>query len=234
MIIRLRTVLDDGLYETPLVNASVALRVKAGNANDTVAGTGARSVQLTGLNELGVEVTEDLITAGASASAVTVTTWSRLFEVCVKTSGSHADPDGLVYSHAATIIIEDAAANEWGKIILNGIAHGRSQIGCYTVPSQTADGVNIKEAYISDYTMGVDSGKVVDFIIWSREGLLTLTAPFEPLMVLREHSGETGTHPIDVKVPLGPFPAGTDIGFLVKGTTTPKAIIDFTVILVKS
>ena len=225
---------DDGLYETPLVNASVALRVKAGNTNDTAAGSGARSVRLTGLDETGVEVTEVIATAGTSASAVTSVTFSRLFRISVETSGTHADPDNATYSHAAAIIIEDASANEWGKIVLNSAAHGQSQIGCYTVPSALSDGTVIKEAYITDYTMGVDSGKVVDFMLWKREGLLTLVAPFDAFKVVREHIGETGTHPVPVPTPLGPFPPGTDIGFLVKGATSPVAIVDFTIALVKA
>ena len=70
-----------GVYNTPQVAGATTLRVKAGDANDTAAGTGAREVTLIGLDETGAEVTEAVATAGAAASATT--TASRSSSSCM-------------------------------------------------------------------------------------------------------------------------------------------------------
>ena len=45
---------DIGVYRTPQVGSATALRIKAGgNAADTAAGAGARSVRLTGIDASG-------------------------------------------------------------------------------------------------------------------------------------------------------------------------------------
>jgi len=96
----------DGLaYRTPQAGSATALRIKAGgNANDTAAGTGARSVRLTGLNATGVVVSETIATAGASASAATTATFIRLFDAEVVDSGTYGTQDAG--SHAADIVID--------------------------------------------------------------------------------------------------------------------------------
>ena len=73
-----------GVYQTPQGSAATALRIKSGgDANDTAAGSGARSVTLEGLDENFELATEALATAGASASSATSTTFTRLFRAYV-------------------------------------------------------------------------------------------------------------------------------------------------------
>jgi hypothetical protein len=66
------------------------LRVKAGgNVNDTAAGTGARTIRVTGISDTYTEVTEDITLAGASASASTTALFRAVNRVEVITTGTY-------------------------------------------------------------------------------------------------------------------------------------------------
>jgi hypothetical protein len=90
-----------GIYRTPQVGSATALRIKAGDSNDTAAGSGAQSITLEYCNTSGERVIETLATAGASPSANTSQTAIRLDRFYVagsgtyatQSAGSHADRD---------------------------------------------------------------------------------------------------------------------------------------------
>lgn len=211
-----------GVYQTPQPAAATALRVKAGNANDTAAGTGAREVTLQGLDETGALVTEAIATAGASASSVTSATWIRVFRAWVSASGTYASPSAG--SQAADIVIETSGGTEWLTIDATNIAKAQTQIGSYAVPLG-------KTAYLLDYNLTTDSNKAVDFLFFVRGGILTAAAPYEARRVLFQEVGIQGHFS-------GAFPGGrkldacTDMGFLVKAAATADATADFNILLV--
>jgi len=111
---------DIGVYRTPQVGSATALRIKAGgNAADTAAGAGARSIRLTGIHANGDEATEIIATAGASASVPTNAQLIRLYEAAVVNSGTYGTQ--AAGSHVGNITIENAAGTEdWAQIRLNG------------------------------------------------------------------------------------------------------------------
>ena len=225
-----KPVSDDHIYRTPLPAAAIALRIKAGDADDTAAGSGARSVKITGLDASLTEIEETLVTNGTSASDPSTNLFLRLYRITVVDSGTKSDFTN--YSHAAEIVVEDTSANEWGKIIFNGIAHGQSQIGCYTVPAVLIDGRTVKECYITDYHITVDTSKSIDCLVFQIQGALETAAPFSPFRIIREHIGVTADLPVKPDIPLGPYPPGTDLGFLAKGATTPQTGVDIEFLLV--
>ena len=207
------------VYQTPQVSSATALRIKAGDANDTAAGSGAQEIILQGLDLTGREVTELLATAGASPSALTSTLWLRLYRFKVTKSGTYAtDISG---SHAADIVVETAGGVEWGRIDSGTIPNGQSQVAAYT----TRIGLH---AGLADYKITIDSGKPVDFIFGVRENILQTAAPYSAFRVVHEMLGiEGASPPLKPFTPLGPYPPLTDLIWLAKGQQTPQVTIDF-------
>ena len=212
-----------GIYRTPQVAAATALRVKAGNANDTAAGTGAREITVQGLDETGALVTEALATAGGSASANTSATFIRLFRAWVSASGTYAT--SAAGSHAAAIVIEKAAGSEdWLTIDFTNFPKSQSEIGIYSVPLGS-------QAFISTIHISVDSSKSVDLLFFQRQGILDAAAPYEAMRMVMRFSGVSGEERFQPYSPLGPYPACTDIGFMAKGASTPAVDVDFEILL---
>jgi len=200
-------------YRTPQVGSETQLRIKAGgNAADTAAGAGARAVTLTGLNALGEVITETIETAGASASAPTSQSFLRLLEARVSASGTYATQ--TAGSHAANIVIENAAGGtNWATIAINGFPAGRAQIGIYTVPKG-------KTAYLSHIALQAESQKLTSFLLFKRENILETAAPYTPMVELQHFPEVTGGLQINIDTPIR-FPELTDFGFmgLVDGQT---------------
>jgi len=211
---------NDGFYQRPAVSGATPLRVKAGgNAADDAAGAGARSVKLTGLNAALTEITETIVTAGASASSFTTASFFRLHRVEVEDTGTR--PTSGTNSHAASIVIEDSGAAVWGTVEFGDLAHSVSQTSCYTIPLTLANGTTIKSAYLMSYLLTVDTGKTVDGVLCRASNILTTAAPFSPMLVEREHIGFSNEIQVVPASPMGPFPPGTDLIAMVRGASTP-------------
>lgn len=202
-----------GIYRTPQVSGATALRIKAGgNANDTAAGTGARAVTLQGLNAAGEEITETLATAGASASAATTQQFLRLYRAYVSASGTYAT--ATAGSHAASIVIENAAGGtNWATIADTTIARAQTQIAVYSVPIY-------REVMITALNISSDADKKANLILFQRRNILQTAAPYEAMRVVEEYPQVAGLHQISFDPPLGPFPALTDVGFMARTTST--------------
>lgn len=198
-----------GIYRTPQYNSATTLRIKAGgNANDTLAGSGARVIHLNGLDENGAEVFEDLDTAGASASSSTTTTFTRLFRAYVEESGTYASASAG--SHSADIVIENTAGTEdWATIKVNGFAESQTGICVYTVPLGCV-------AYIKQVFVSVESTKAASLLLFQRQGADKIAAPYDAMRVLMEFHGVTREESFKPQLPIGPFPEHTDLGLMAK------------------
>lgn len=215
-----------GIYRTPQVGGATKLRIKAGNAADTAAGAGAREITLQGLNQLGVEVTETLATAGASASLDTTNTFIRFYRGWVSASGTYATSSAG--SHVASIVIENAAGTEdWATIDLDGFPVSQTEIASYSVPLGL-------EAYVFSIDMYVDSNKTADVLFFQRQNILETAAPYTAMRLISDYVGIVGPVPISPKFAIGPFPALTDIGFMAKAAQTANVEVNFEILLVKS
>ncbi len=212
-----------GIYNTPKSSGALAMRVKAGNADDTAAGDGAREITLQGLDETGALVTDTLATAGESAGAAGSVTFMRIFRAYVSKSGVYAGSGAD--SMAASVVIEKTGGTgDWLTIHKPDVGRGQSQIGQYTVPLG-------KTAYVLSYTLTTNSNKAVDFLFFKREGILDLAAPYQARRTVIEEVGIQGHMQ-------GSFEGGqkftelTDIGWMVKAAATAIATVDFEIILV--
>ena len=211
-----------GIYNTPQVSGAVALRVKAGNANDASGGSGARKILLQGLDETGAEVTETLNTNGASSGSAGSITFLRVYRSYITESGTYGSAAGG--SHAASIVIETAAAAAWLTVDVTDFPKSQSQVGVYTVPLG-------KTAYLYSYVLTTDSNKSVDFLLFKRDNILETSAPYSAMRTVREHVGIQGHFD-------GEFLGGqkfnelTDIGWMVKAASAAVATADFEIELV--
>ena len=210
------------VYQTPQVSGATTLRVKAGNVNDTAAGTGAQEVVIQGLNTDGVEVKEAIATAGTSASSVTTTSWLRIYRLWVSKSGTYAT--SAAGSHAAAIVIETSGGTEWASIDVTGFPKGQSQIAVYTIPSG-------KTGYVSSFALTTDGAKPVDFILFKRESILETAAPYQAMRTVTEVFGIQGNYSLHPETAMGPFPGPCDIGWMAKGATTPDVSVDYEILL---
>lgn len=213
-----------GIWRTPQVSGATKLRVKAGNANDTAAGSGARSIAIEGIDATGAAVTETIQTAGASAGADSVNSYIRIYRAYVLASGTYAAVGSE--SHAADIVIENAAGTEdWLTIEKDGIAFSQSQVALYTVPLG-------KKAYITSYTYGIDATKTPDLFLFQRRNILETAAPYTAQRILRTWEGVEGHSGLLLRDPLGPFPALTDLGSMaVLSSGTAKVSVTMTILL---
>ncbi len=216
-----------GFFRMPQVGSETTLRIKAGgNANDTAAGTGAREIRLTGIDNAGAAITETLATAGASASASTTQQFLRLNSVEVTSSGTYADGTG---SHSGDITIENTAGTQDWAIVEEshvGYPMSVSEKGCYTVPSG-------KTAYVTTSKVFTDKTKSTRYLFFYRPNILETSAPYSPMKVLFSLESGVDETEHDHKHPLGPFYGPCDLGFRSKvDTGTSEVAVEFEIVMI--
>jgi hypothetical protein len=214
-------------YRTPQVGSATALRIKAGgNAADTAAGAGARSVRLTGLNSTGDVVSEVLVTAGASASAATSAQFIRLFDAEVVDSGTYGTQSAG--SHVGNIVIENAAGGtDWATIPINGFPTSNTSIGSYTIPRNHT-------GFVQGMSIAVEGAKLVDVLMLQRNGVLDTSAPYSPVKRVQEWIGVDTNLVDEFEMPLI-FEELTDIGMLGKVSNgTGNVSIQMDILLLKN
>lgn len=194
-----------GLYRTPQANGATSLRIRAGgDAADSVIGSGARRIELYGLNAEGREVIELLDTAGTAQSLATANQFMRLFRARVVLSGTYATQDEG--SHAADIVIEDTAGLIWTTIPENGFPESTTRIGAFTTP------VNY-EAYLIGFRINAQAQKLADAAVFQRENVLELSPPYTAMRNRIELFNISGFIDLSYDAPLY-VPPLSDIGVL--------------------
>ncbi len=217
-----------GIYRTPQPSGATTLRVKAGNANDTAAGSGAREVTLQGVNASGTEITEAVPTNGIAAGAASTNSFLRLFRAFISKSGTYGTQSAG--SHTAAVVIENGAGTEdWLTINATGYPRGQSEVGVYTIPSGYV-------GYVLAIAMSVNTGKTVDFIFYQHQNIIETSAPYSAVREIVRITGVTENQTnFAPPTPWGPFPALTDVGFMGKVSAgTAEAEVDFNIILIKN
>lgn len=214
-----------GNYRTPTV--PVSLELVAG-ANDTSSGSGARLIEIQGLDANYDYQTQTVVPTGATPAAIPGT-WTRVFRVIVKESGTYATQS--VSSHAGSLIIrESGAGDQWVEIdsAQTGFGVGQSQIGAYTIPTGFT-GILTGKVF-SVEASATKSGRVYFF---TRENVDQVSAPFSGMMLKEQHDGVTGVNTIDPDAPLLVLPEKTDLGFMAYGDGgVISCSVDFQVLLI--
>jgi len=213
-----------GLFRTPQVGDATALRVKAGDVNDTAGGSGARSVVVLGIGPSGDEVSAILTTAGVSAGPSSSVTFIRAYRAYVNESGTYGT--ATVGSHAADIIIENAAGTEdWIGIEFEGLSRSQSQTAVYTIP-------NGKVGYLQSFFITTATNKPVDLVLLRRNDILQTSPPYSSIITQTEFTGIQSPFVSNYTVPVGPFSANTDMGWMARvATGTASVSVDFEILL---
>lgn len=212
-----------GMFQTPM--APVSLEFVSDSADDTALGTGASSIVYTGIGADYKQVIVSIPTAGLTPVPVP-TDLLRLNTWAVGGSGTYAT--SLAGSHAGVLTTRVAGAGAiWSQIENTLFPAGQSELGAYTVP----DGFR---AYITQQEIHVDSAKSVEVILFKREGIDIVTAPFSPMKTMSHYVGVKGINATDFKAPMDGLPARTDIGymgFVSQGTAALS--VHFTLLLIE-
>jgi len=134
----------DGAIAYPWRQTAGALNVAAGgNVNDTAAGSGANVILIQGLDADWLPIQEQLVLAGASASASTVKEFLRVQRV-------QAISGTWLGSNAGDIVVEQAGTT----LAIVKAGNSYSQMGLFSVPAtHTAQVVHTRE--------DIESGKAV-------------------------------------------------------------------------
>ena len=218
-----------GVYKTPTPSAVSRLRVKAGDANDTANGTGARMIRVDYIDTNLRQRVEYLTTAGASPSDWTTLNVFRLLSFRVHQSGTYASYPN--FSHAADIVLEDESLAVWGTISATDIPRARSQIGVYSVPQTLVKGAIVEGCFLSEITFSTATNKSVDFIVFERQSNLDETVPYNAATIIDEFDGVELQFVVSDTVPRGPYSPGTDIGVLAKASVSSTASVNLELIL---
>jgi hypothetical protein len=155
---------DNGLPAIyPTVTAAETVRVKSGgNANDDVAGSGARKVMVYGLDSSFNEISEEISLAGTSASSATTNSFIAINEVCVSEWGTFEG------ENSGAIIIENTSSTQGLAAINAGV--GRAQSCIYTIPAG-------KTMYMKNISLAVGDNNTADVSLYSFKDLSDQTAP---------------------------------------------------------
>jgi hypothetical protein len=121
------------------LSAATVIKVSSDNADDAAAGTGARTIQINGLDGDYNEISE-VVTLNGQTAVNTVNSFLRVFEILVLTAGSGGIAAGIVYAGTGTVT-SGVPANVYATI---PAGYNKSEMALWTVPAGYT-------AYITSY-----------------------------------------------------------------------------------
>ncbi len=150
---------SSGLYQVP--TTAQALEIVSTSANDTAAGSGARTVFFQGLDANFV-LQSETVTMNGLTPVPLVNTYIRGFRAYVFTSGTYASLTAP--SHVGTITIQGSGSGvKWVVIpIIGTFPSGQSAVAVYTIPAG-------KTGYILSKIATVESNKPVDLSLFKEK-----------------------------------------------------------------
>ena len=202
---------------TTFLTAATTVRVKAGNAADDTAGAGAQEITVVGIDDNLAEVTEEIATAGASASSNSAASFWRVYRAYVSAAGTYGS------ANTAAVTIENSAGTV--DLIQIAIEEGQSQFAGYTVPTG-------KTAYWLGAHIMVDANKAADVKFIQRRTFNDTSAPVESVRLINYWDGVQGNMSFQPRSP-GVFPALTDLWFEAQGSGAATEVsVDFELLIV--
>ena len=118
-----------GLYS--YLSAASVLKVSSSSANDTSAGTGARTVELFGLDGDYNEINE-VVTLNGQTAVNTTQSYLRINRMIVRSAGSGGANAGVIYAGTGTVTT-GVPANIYATI--NGDGSNQTLMALWTVPA---------------------------------------------------------------------------------------------------
>ena len=112
------------------LSAATVLKISSSSTNDTSAGTGARTVYISGLDGSYNEINE-VVTLNGQTEVNTVNSYLRINRMYVVTAGSGATAAGTIYAGTGTVT-SGVPANIYAMI---GLGANQTQMALWTVPA---------------------------------------------------------------------------------------------------
>lgn len=189
------------LYPWASLTSAVALELLSGSANDAAAGSGARTVRVTGLTGDYAEQSETVTLNGTSAVALTLS-YLRVNAIDVLTCGS-----GGANAGALTLRLSGGGATV-GYVVAGEML---STHGVYTVPAGA-------RVWLLTPDLCRTANTAVDTVLWARPagGL------FAPKL---RYNVQTGTYTPGRRIPPAVLAAGSDIEYRGKAASTTSGMI---------
>jgi len=119
---------EGGLYS--YLSAATVLKVSSGSTDDTSAGTGARTVELQGLDGDYNQISET-VTLNGQTAVNTTKSFLRVYRMVVKTAGTGAQNAGVIYAGTGTVTL-GVPANKYATI---AIGDNQTLMALWTVPA---------------------------------------------------------------------------------------------------
>lgn len=215
-----------GVYSWP--TSASTLEAISTDANDTAAGTGARTVTIEGLDADFNEISETITMNGVSASSATALSFLRVNRAYVVQSGAYSSTTSGSNIGNITIRVSGAGATQ-ATIQVDALAgKGQTEIARYTVPAG-------KVAFVKSVFINVDSTKnAATIAFFQRRSADTIVAPFTSKRLVVEFDGVLGETALAPTTPIGPFPAKTDLWFAAHAGAAgnnPEVEVDFEILL---
>lgn len=117
-----------GLYVYP--TSAIQMSVSSSSANDTAAGTGARTIVVSGLNAA-YEETSEVVTLNGQTAVLTTNTFIRVFRAYVVTAGSGETAAGTIYIGTG-VVTAGVPATVYAEIVLG---ENQTLMAIWTVPA---------------------------------------------------------------------------------------------------
>lgn len=149
----------DGSNLYPWPTAAETLNVTSSDANDTSAGTGARTIEIEGLDTNWAVQTET-VTMNGTSNVTTSNAFLRVHRVRVVTAGSTGVNEGTITCTNTT------SSNVIGQISLGSSGFGQSLMALYTVPAG-------KTAYLINFDFSSSKDNEHTFRIMARDNAVT-------------------------------------------------------------
>lgn len=144
-----------GIYS--YLSSATILKVSSSNTNDASAGTGARTVQLNGLDSNYDEISET-ITLNGQTAVNTTNEYIRINRMIVKTAGTGDQNAGVIYAGTGTVTA-GVPANKYATI---AIGDNQTLMALWTVPrNHTAYIYNLQLSTGSATTNKFVTGRMV-------------------------------------------------------------------------
>lgn len=148
------------------VTSVVTTKISSGSASDTAAGTGARTVQVTGLDVTGAEISEIATLSGQTGVTLTGS-YLAVNDVQVLTAGSGGKNAGIIYVGSGTVTTGVPA------VIISGIAVGdnKSLAAKYTVPLGNRLAIQNLNYTVSDIDATLGTEKLTTLTLVTRDAI---------------------------------------------------------------
>lgn len=147
-----------GIY--PWQTVKSIIKLSSTDANDTSAGTGARTIKIKGMSDA-YDLQEEIVTLNGLTEVLTTLEYYRVFSIEVMTVGSGETAAGTIYAGFGTVTAGVPATIL--SLITNGVSrHNQSKAAIFTVPAGYI-------LILCDYVLSVGKGKDVQFHLFERK-----------------------------------------------------------------